>query len=169
MWYRSLRPNESTSEWSKDEISGQWWVNFWLSHRYFTHLRLYRRGLPTRSRIVAEFMVGLEKTKAKAGEISQSARALNQEDFHRMHDLCLDPGLSLAEKKQGTVRYVSSVYLFLCFTHFLIEIPGSLSVSVLDDASYRRSGSPHIWQYWQDPSRAWVVFVQADIMNFWTW
>lgn len=51
-------------------------------------------------------MVGLEKTKAKAGEVSQSARALTQEDFHRMYDLCLNSNQTPAQQKQGAVRYV---------------------------------------------------------------
>ncbi|KAJ6558641.1 hypothetical protein B0H10DRAFT_1846664, partial [Mycena sp. CBHHK59/15] len=40
------------------------------------------RGLPTRSRHVSQFMVGLEKTKAKSGEVSLSARALSLDDIH---------------------------------------------------------------------------------------
>ncbi|KZP06356.1 hypothetical protein FIBSPDRAFT_902846 [Athelia psychrophila] len=119
MWYRSLRPNESTIEWSQDKVSGQW------------------RGLPTRSRIVAEFMVGLEKTKAKAGEISQSARALNQEDFHRMHDLCINSSQTLAEKKQGSVRYAAYLLAFLMMLR--IDEVVSLTFESLDKIPQERT------------------------------
>jgi hypothetical protein len=67
---------------------------------------LFSHGLPTRSRAVSEFMVGLEKMKAKAGEISQSARALSLDDMHRLYDLCMKPTALLAEKRWGIVRYV---------------------------------------------------------------
>lgn len=54
-------------------------------------------------------MVGLEKTKAKAGKVSQSARALTLEDMHRLHDICLNPNLTDAQKRWGVIQYVSSV------------------------------------------------------------
>ncbi|KAJ7662388.1 hypothetical protein B0H17DRAFT_1144391 [Mycena rosella] len=53
LWYRTVRPNESTIEWRMDEDAKAW------------------RGRPTRSPEVSRFMIGLEKTKAKAGEVSQ--------------------------------------------------------------------------------------------------
>ena len=53
-------------------------------------------------------MIGLEKTKAKAGEVSQSARALSLEDMHRLHDLCLNPDASIADQRAGIIRYVCS-------------------------------------------------------------
>jgi hypothetical protein len=52
-------------------------------------------------------MIGLEKTKAKAGEVSQSARALSLEDMHRLYDACFDPKLTDAQKRWGAIRYVS--------------------------------------------------------------
>ncbi|KAG1803881.1 uncharacterized protein HD556DRAFT_1484503 [Suillus plorans] len=61
LWYRSVRPSESVVEWRVHE-TGQC------------------SGLPTRSRAVSEFMIGLEKTKARQGEVSQSARALLLDD-----------------------------------------------------------------------------------------
>ncbi|KAK7006580.1 hypothetical protein R3P38DRAFT_3325946 [Favolaschia claudopus] len=64
------------------------------------------RGLPTRSRQVSQFMVGLEKTKAKSREISSSARALSLEDIHRLYQHCMSPDLSSAQRRAGTVRYV---------------------------------------------------------------
>ena len=63
-------------------------------------------GLPTRSRVVSEFMIGLEKTKAKMGEVSQSARALSLEDMHRLYDACFDPKLTDGQKRWGAIRYV---------------------------------------------------------------
>ena len=51
-------------------------------------------------------MIGLEKTKAKAGEISSSARALSAADIRRLHDHCFREGLTMAELRQGIVRYV---------------------------------------------------------------
>ncbi|KAJ7804170.1 hypothetical protein B0H14DRAFT_3486571 [Mycena olivaceomarginata] len=68
MWYWGLWPNESTAEWRLDPATNTW-------HR-----------LPTRSRHVSQFMVGLEKTKAKSGEVSSSARALSLDDMHRLYD-----------------------------------------------------------------------------------
>ncbi|KAI4293677.1 hypothetical protein K525DRAFT_214329 [Schizophyllum commune Loenen D] len=68
----------------------------------------YKHGLPTRSRLVSKFMVGLEKTKAAAGEISQSARALTLQDMHRLFDLCVarTSRASIDVQRQGIVRYV---------------------------------------------------------------
>jgi len=53
-------------------------------------------------------MIGLEKTKAAAGEVSQSACAVTLADMHKLHQLCLEtPALSLGECRGGVVRYVS--------------------------------------------------------------
>ncbi|KAJ7123824.1 hypothetical protein C8R43DRAFT_899359 [Mycena crocata] len=95
LWYRTIRPNESIVEWRMDEDTNIW------------------RGLPTRSPEVSRFMIGLEKTKAKAGEVSQSARALSLEDMHRLHDLCLDPKLSVAEQRAGIIRYTAYLLAWL--------------------------------------------------------
>jgi len=54
-------------------------------------------------------MIGLEKQKARSGEVSQSARALLREDMHRLHHHCLhDPSTTgmPEEKRWGVVRYV---------------------------------------------------------------
>lgn len=64
-------------------------------------------GLPTRSRHVSEFMMGLEKTKARAGEISSSARALSLKDMHNLYNQCFRPDAPIAETRWGIVRYVS--------------------------------------------------------------
>lgn len=75
----------------------------------------FRHGLPTRSRFISEFMIGLEKTKAKLGEVSRSARAIYYEDMIRLYHVCLkDKGLTQVQLKQGAVRYVSlySFYMF---------------------------------------------------------
>ncbi|KIJ23909.1 hypothetical protein M422DRAFT_104239, partial [Sphaerobolus stellatus SS14] len=47
-------------------------------------------GLPTCSPVVSQFMLDLEKTKAAAGEISQSAHALTLEDMQNLHKHCLE-------------------------------------------------------------------------------
>ncbi|KAJ7240214.1 hypothetical protein C8J57DRAFT_1245432 [Mycena rebaudengoi] len=88
MWYRSIRPNESLTEWRLDSGSNTW------------------RGLPTRSRHVSQFMLGLEKTKAKSGEVSSSARALSLDDIHRLHDWCMKPGI-------WVIRYVAFLLAWL--------------------------------------------------------
>ena len=54
-------------------------------------------------------MIGLEKTKAKNGDISQSARALTLHDMHRLYDLCHRPDQTLAEKRWGIIRWVRAV------------------------------------------------------------
>ena len=51
-------------------------------------------------------MIGLEKTKAKAGEVSQSARALSLEDMHQLYSICFNPNLTNAQKRWGAIRYV---------------------------------------------------------------
>jgi len=57
-------------------------------------------------------MIGLEKTKAAAGEVSQSACALTLKDMHKLYVLCLETlGLSFGEYHWGVVRYVSSFTL----------------------------------------------------------
>ncbi|KAF7323498.1 hypothetical protein HMN09_00131000 [Mycena chlorophos] len=109
LFYRSLRPNESLNEWRFDEVTQVW------------------RGLPTRSLKVSRFMIGLEKTKAKAGEISHSARALRLEDMHRLYDECImKRANSLAgaktsrertnatqEYRAGVVRYAAYLLAWL--------------------------------------------------------
>ncbi|KAG2047481.1 hypothetical protein BDR06DRAFT_1030837 [Suillus hirtellus] len=50
---------------------------------------LVSSGLLTRSHAVSEFMIGLEKTKARQGEVSQSAWALLLDDVHHLHNYCM--------------------------------------------------------------------------------
>ena len=77
-------------------------------------------GLPTRSREVAEFMTGLEKTKAKDGEVSQSARALEQSAVFNIYHQCIsNPAQrSQQEERAAVVRYVrappSSMFIADC-------------------------------------------------------
>jgi hypothetical protein len=52
-------------------------------------------------------MTGLEKTKARAGEMSSSARALTINDMHHLYDQCMPPLATNAVLRQGIVRYVS--------------------------------------------------------------
>ncbi|KAG6905051.1 hypothetical protein DXG01_005380 [Tephrocybe rancida] len=94
-WYRTLRPNESVCEWRHDLVTD-------ICH-----------GLPTQSQIVSTFMVGLKKTKAKMGEVSQSARALTLEDMYCLHDECLSN--SVADQRWGVVRYTAYLLTWLMF------------------------------------------------------
>ena len=65
-------------------------------------------GLPTHAHVVFEFMIGLEKMKAKSGEVSQSAHALMVEDIYCLYHHCVGQDVSSnAEKHQGIVHYVS--------------------------------------------------------------
>lgn len=66
-----------------------------------------RHGFPTQAKEVSQFMLGLEKTKAKAGEISQSAWALTLEDMHNLYWVCVEMPTDLVEQRQGVIRYVS--------------------------------------------------------------
>ncbi|KAJ7788483.1 hypothetical protein B0H14DRAFT_3576850 [Mycena olivaceomarginata] len=99
-WYRTVRPNESVSEWRVDT----------LTHHCY--------GLPTRSRHVSEFMTGLEKTKAKAGEVSTSARALSLQDMHNLYDHCFKPNASPAQMRWGIVRYTAYLFAWLLLLRF---------------------------------------------------
>lgn len=63
-------------------------------------------GLPTRSRQVSQYMVGLEKTKARMGETSQSARALSLTDMHLLYSHCVESLDGPAIIRQGIVRHV---------------------------------------------------------------
>ncbi|KAJ7453221.1 hypothetical protein FB451DRAFT_1050494, partial [Mycena latifolia] len=99
-WYRSIRPNESVNEWRVDSKTGECF------------------GLPTRSRHVSEFMTGLEKTKAKAGEVSTSARALSLLDMHNLYDHCFRPEATPAEIRWGIVIQTSYLFAWLLLLRF---------------------------------------------------
>jgi hypothetical protein len=59
-------------------------------------------------------MTGLEKQKAKSGDVSQSARALTVDDMHKLYyHLVARPGLTTAQRRQGIVRYVSLTFFRL--------------------------------------------------------
>ncbi|THH03180.1 hypothetical protein EW145_g6463, partial [Phellinidium pouzarii] len=91
-WYGAIHPNESLSTWKVDKYG--------ICH-----------GLPTRAELVSKFMHGLEKTKAKQGDVSTSARAICYEDMINLFFVCIeDPQLSSAQQRAGVVRY--AVYLF---------------------------------------------------------
>ena len=67
-------------------------------------------GLLTHARVVSEFMIGLEKIKARSGEVFQSAHALMLEDIYHLYDHCVSQDMSgKAEKHQGILHYVSIV------------------------------------------------------------
>ncbi|KAJ6613828.1 hypothetical protein B0H10DRAFT_1951220 [Mycena sp. CBHHK59/15] len=99
-WYRSIHPNESVTEWR---------IEMKTSECY---------GLPTRSRQVSEFMTGLEKTKAKAGEVSTSARALSLKDMHNLYDLCFHPDATPEQIRWGIVRYAAYLFAWLLLLRF---------------------------------------------------
>ncbi|KAJ7583766.1 hypothetical protein C8J56DRAFT_711770, partial [Mycena floridula] len=107
LWYRHVHPNETVSEWRLEEDTGKW------------------RGLPTRSRKVSEYMVGLEKTKAKAGEVSQSARALTLENMHQLYDTCIArQGMTVAETQAGIICYTAYLFAWL----MMLRIDEALSL-----------------------------------------
>ena len=57
-------------------------------------------------------MIGLEKNKAKAGEISHSARAIDYDNMLSLYHVCMGSDkLTKQQRQQGTVRYV-------CFISF---------------------------------------------------
>jgi hypothetical protein len=84
-------------------------------------------GLPTRSRVVSEFMIGLEKMKAKAGEVSNSARALSLGDMHRLFQQCITLG-SRGDKRRGVVRYVCTSHSYVQITTDLCRRPSTSSL-----------------------------------------
>jgi hypothetical protein len=91
-----VHPNESTVEWRYNPSMGIWQV---LSVCFLLCIDIFESyGLPTCSRLVSEFMIGLEKMKAKAGKVSQSACTLSLDDMHRLFDHCMNPGQSDADK-----------------------------------------------------------------------
>ncbi|KDQ22200.1 hypothetical protein PLEOSDRAFT_1109321 [Pleurotus ostreatus PC15] len=143
-WYRTIRPDESITEWRQDPSSQKWY------------------GLPTRSRRVADFMMGLEKMKARSGEISRSARALMLDDMHRLHDLCFDSINSTPAK----LRWGIAVYLFAWLLMLRIEevlrlefnsidmIPGEREYFdvYLRTCKSSQTGITHGWRLWMNDS-----------------
>ncbi|KAJ7731567.1 hypothetical protein DFH07DRAFT_717766, partial [Mycena maculata] len=139
MWYRSIRPNESLTEWRLDSV-------------------MNTRGLPTRSRYVSQFMVGLEKTKAKAGEVSSSARALALEDIHRLHDHCTRADLPISQRRAGIIRYVAYLLAWLMLLRIdevvnlkfenIDKVPGeSMWINVgLNTRKQNQTGLLHSWR-----------------------
>jgi hypothetical protein len=107
--------------WIKRQESGN--LLFLFNARMLTYFQNTSHGLPTRSRIVSKFMVGLEKTKAKSGDVSQSARALSLDDMHRLYKLCMSPTgtASFAETRWGIVRYVCQLQPIFIFILLIIE------------------------------------------------
>ncbi|KAJ7758785.1 hypothetical protein B0H14DRAFT_3598036, partial [Mycena olivaceomarginata] len=158
MWYRGLWPNEITAEWRLNPATNTW------------------HGLPTRSRHVSQFMVGLEKTKAKSGEVSSSARALSLDDMHRLYDHCLNPSISLAEKRAGIVRYVAYLLAWLMMLrvdeviHLTFEnidkIPGErrfLHVG-LNTRKQNQTGLLHSWKLWANDNDPKICPFRAFIL-----
>ncbi|KAJ6628166.1 hypothetical protein B0H10DRAFT_1940716 [Mycena sp. CBHHK59/15] len=136
-WYRSIRPNESVTEWR---------IEMKTSECY---------GLPTRSRQVSEFMTGLEKTKAKAGEVSTSARALSLKDMHNLYDLCFHPDTTPEQIRWGIVRYAAYLFAWLLLLRFeevirlefesINSIPGNRFEVQLSTRKSAQTGVGHAW------------------------
>ncbi|KAF9804531.1 hypothetical protein IEO21_09337 [Rhodonia placenta] len=142
LWYRSVRPYESVAEWRVDADGNCY-------------------GLPTRFRAVSKFMIGLEKTKAKAGEVSQSAWALSLEDILRLHDHCIaHTDLQPTEQRWGVMRYTA--YLFAWLMLLCIEKALTLQFESVDIVPGERcyvdvqlgvrksaqTGTNHVWRLW---------------------
>ncbi|KAE9383034.1 hypothetical protein BT96DRAFT_1041444 [Gymnopus androsaceus JB14] len=142
LWYRHVRPNESMLEWWQDTASGSW------------------LGLPTRSRKVVEFMTGLEKQKAKDGDVSQSARALTVDDMHRLYDhLIAHPNLDAAARRSGIIRYAAYLFAWLLMLRIdealslrfesIDKIPGErrfVDVRLLGTRKTAQAGVSHFWR-----------------------
>ncbi|KAJ8580610.1 hypothetical protein M405DRAFT_34173 [Rhizopogon salebrosus TDB-379] len=90
-------------------------------------------------------MIGLEKMKARSGEVSQSARALLREDMHRLHQHCMHSPNSMPEEiRWEVVRYTA--YLFAWLMLLRIEEVVTLeftSVEIIPgERRYHVIGSP---------------------------
>ena len=69
------------------------------------------RSLPTRSPIVAKYMIGLKKAKAKAGEYSHSMKAMTAILLEAIWKNCvMNDDLTPAQFRRGVMHYVSSCY-----------------------------------------------------------
>ncbi|KAK6988517.1 hypothetical protein R3P38DRAFT_3332034 [Favolaschia claudopus] len=95
---------------------------------------------------------------AKSGEVSSSARALALEDIHRLHDHCMNPKLTLAQKRAGIVRYVAYLLAWLMLLRIdevmklrfenIDKVPGErkfLDVS-LNTRKQNQTGVLHSWR-----------------------
>ncbi|KAF8577811.1 hypothetical protein K439DRAFT_1621820 [Ramaria rubella] len=103
---KTLRPDESVSEWRIDTETKKCF------------------GLPTRSLTVSQSMVGLEKSKAAAGETSQS-------DIHKLYDQCLkSKDITTPECRWGVVRY--TIYLLAWLILLRIEEATNLEFESID-------------------------------------
>lgn len=52
-------------------------------------------------------MIGLEKTKAAHGEVSQSARVMEVSVMHRLYDVTIGASANKNQVRQGALCYVS--------------------------------------------------------------
>ncbi|KAF8492663.1 hypothetical protein JB92DRAFT_3147445 [Gautieria morchelliformis] len=153
-FYKTLRPEENVTEWRVDRN---------LATCY---------GLPTRSPIVSQFMIGLEKTKAAACETSQSARALTLEDMHSLHQLCLEEnGLSVAERRWGVVRYATYLLAWLLLlrieeaVHLTFESidfhPGCYYDIKLVTRKSAQTGVTHTWRLYANDADVQICPIHA--------
>ena len=67
---------------------------------------------------MSEFMIGLEKMKARSGEVSQSACALMREDMHQLYDYCMD-STQMPEESRWAVHHEKGYWLFMVIYLFL--------------------------------------------------
>lgn len=121
-WYKHVRKTEDTSEWRIDPVTGEWCVAIILICIFalLTVLRIsfFSFGLLTHSQVVAKYMIGLEKTKAKAGELQQSVKVITVDMMRQLYMVCIgDKKLTGTQQHQEIMRYMSS--------------PASLTMSML--------------------------------------
>ncbi|KAG1722934.1 uncharacterized protein EDB91DRAFT_1255849 [Suillus paluster] len=142
-WYRHCRPNESVTEWCCNKTTG-------VCH-----------GLPTRAQAVSEFMIGLEKMKARSGEVSQSARALLREDMHRLNDYCMNATRMPEERRWGVVHYE---VVTLEFSSVEI-VPGERAYVEIRLKTHKsaQTGVLHTWRLWANDADPRLCPVRALI------
>lgn len=58
-------------------------------------------------------MIGLEKTKAAQGEVSQSARAMEMADMLRLWSVTIGEEADKNQRRWGTICYVSGLFPFI--------------------------------------------------------
>lgn len=82
-------------------------------------------------------MSGLQKSKAKSGETSQSARGINLEDIQKLYFRCIaDPSLSSPDRRWGVVRYVSLILIVAVYFSSDVSLD-NLPLGVAAHASHR--------------------------------
>jgi len=80
-------------------------------------------------------MIGLEKTKARMGEVSQSARALSLEDMHRLYDACLIQSSLMAKSDGGPYNMLVFFCVIIHWSHRM-NVIACLPLSISHDSSH---------------------------------